>query len=90
MLAIKRDIDQLPGVISAHHMHAWSLASGRSIFSAHVLQSGEAEPALLDRITQLLKEKYGFYFSTVQIESSQEGEKGAEQIEFLRHEKFRP
>ena len=90
LLAIKRDIDQLPGVVSAHHMHAWSLASGRSIFAAHVLQSGEANPDLLDLITRLLKEKYGFYFSIVQIESSQEGEEGAEQIEFLRHEKFRP
>jgi lipase chaperone LimK len=55
-----------------------------------VLQNNEADPTLLDRITQLLKEKYGFYFSTVQIESSQEGEEGAEQIEFLRHEKFSP
>ena len=90
LLAIKRDIEALPGVVRTHHMHAWSLASGRSIFAAHVLQSGEANPDLLDLITRLLKEKYGFYFSIVQIESSQEGEEGAEQIEFLRHEKFRP
>ncbi len=58
--------------------------------AAHVLQGGEANPDLLDRITRMLKEKYGFYFSIVQIESSQEGEEGAEQIEFLRHEKFSP
>ena len=90
LLAVKRDIDQLPGVVRAHHMHAWSLASGRNIFAAHVLQSGEANPDLLDLITRMLKEKYGFYFSIVQIESSQEGEEGAEQIEFLRHEKFSP
>ena len=38
----------------------------------------------------LLKEKYGFYFSTVQIELSDGGEEGAEEIEFLRHEKFNP
>ncbi len=90
LLAIKRDIDQLPGVVRTHHMHAWSLASGRNIFSAHVLQSDEASADLLDRITQMLKEEYGFYFSTIQIESSDEGEEGAEQIEFLRHEKFNP
>ena len=90
LLAIKRDIDQLPGVAGVHHMHAWTIASGRTIFSAHVLQSEETNPDLLDQITQLLKHQYGFYFSTVQIESSQEGEEGAEQIEFLRHEKFSP
>ncbi len=90
LLAIKRDIDQLPGVVRTHHMHAWTLTSGRTIFSAHVLQSDEAKPDLLDRITRMLKEKHGFYFSTVQIESSDEGEEGAEEIEFLRHEKFSP
>jgi cobalt-zinc-cadmium efflux system protein len=90
LLDIKRDIEQLPGVVSTHHMHAWSLASGRNIFSAHVLQSDEAGPELLDTITQMLMEKYGFYFSTVQLESSDEGEEGAEEIEFLRHEKFIP
>ena len=90
LLAIKRDIDQLPGVAGVHHMHAWTIASGRTIFSAHVLQSDETNLDLLDQITQLLKQRYGFYFSTVQIESSQEGEEGAEQIEFLRHEKFNP
>ncbi len=89
LLAVKRDIDELPGVVGAHHMHAWSIASGRKVFSAHVLQSGKADPDhLLDWITELLKEKYGFYFSTVQIESSQEGEEGADEIEFLRHKKF--
>ncbi|MCI0832661.1 MAG: cation transporter [Chloroflexi bacterium] len=90
LLTIKRDIEALPGVVRTHHMHAWSLASGRNIFSAHVLQSDEAGPELLDTITQMLMEKYGFYFSTVQIESSDEGEEGAEEIEFLRHEKFIP
>ena len=90
LLTIKRDIEALPGVVRTHHMHAWSLASGRNIFSAHVLQSDEADPELLDTITQMLMEKYGFYFSTVQIESSDEGEEGAEEIEFLRHEKFIP
>ncbi len=90
LLDIKRDIEQLPGVVSTHHMHAWSLASGRNIFSAHVLQSDEAGPELLGTITKMLKEKYGFYFSTVQLESSDEALEGAEEIEFLRHEKFIP
>ncbi len=90
LLDIKRDIEQLPGVVSTHHMHAWSLASGRNIFSAHVLQNDEAGPELLGTITQMLMEKYGFYFSTVQIELSDQGDEGAEEIEFLRHEKFIP
>lgn len=90
LLTIKRDIEALPGVVRTHHMHAWSLASGRNIFSAHVLQSDEAGPDLLDTITVMLMEKYGFYFSTVQIESSDEREEGADEIEFLRHEKFIP
>jgi cobalt-zinc-cadmium efflux system protein len=91
LLAVKRDIDALPGVVRTHHMHAWSLASGRNIFSAHVFRNDDADPDdLLVRILRMPKEQYGFYFTTVQIESSEEGEEGAEGIEFLRHEKFVP
>ena len=55
------------------------------------MRSGEeAGSYLLHTIAVMLMEKYGFYFSTVQIESSDEREEGADEIEFLRHEKFIP
>ena len=83
LMGVKRQIDALPGVAAAHHMHAWSLASGRTVFSAHVLVEEDAGADLLERITATLKHEHGVYFSTVQIERTCEGE-GAEEIEFLR------
>ena len=81
--AIKSEIDAIPGVASAHHIHAWSVASGRAIFSAHVLVDGDADPGLLDRITQLLKHEHAVYFSTLQLETECVDEEPAE-LEFLR------
>lgn len=84
LLAVKARIDGLPGVVETHHIHAWSIASQRTLFSAHVLVDGTEEPDLLNSITTTLTHDYGVYFSTIQIESDCEGEDDAADIEFLR------
>jgi cobalt-zinc-cadmium efflux system protein len=49
-------------------MHAWSVASGRTIFTAHILTNSEPPPDLLERATRVLREDYGVWFSTLQLE----------------------
>jgi cobalt-zinc-cadmium efflux system protein len=63
-------LDKLPGVTGVHHLHAWTLTSNKNVFSAHVRtdKPNRAE-ALLTEAHDLLRNRFGFYFSTIQIET---------------------
>lgn len=72
----------LSGVRDVHHAHAWSLTSGRNVFSSHLRVSETADPArVLQDAHGLLKEQLGFYFVTLQIETTCIDESGAEEID---------
>jgi cobalt-zinc-cadmium efflux system protein len=75
----------IPGVKDVHHVHAWSLTSGKNIFSAHICINDAANHERILRDTyQLLKEKFGIYFSTLQIEEACLDEAGAEAIDITK------
>jgi len=83
---VKEAIEGLSGVRSVHHLHAWSLTSGKNILSVHVLVDdlGESEPTL-QGIQSMLKRDFGIYFSTVQLETEVcEEIEAAEEIDYLR------
>ncbi len=53
-----------------HHVHAWTLTSGKNVFTAHVrIDEAEGTASVLRRAHDLLREKFGFYFSTIQVET---------------------
>jgi cobalt-zinc-cadmium efflux system protein len=63
-------LDKLPGVTGVHHMHAWTLTSNKNVFSAHIRTDKTNRAAtLLAEAHDLLRNRFGFYFSTVQIET---------------------
>lgn len=64
-------LSRLPGVRDIHHVHAWTLTSNKYVFSAHVriAQSDRAD-AVLKEAHDLLRSRFGFYFSTIQIEDT--------------------
>lgn len=68
--AIKKSLQQINGVKSIKHPHAWTLTSNKNIFSVH-LQVADIQKSdtILKEATVLLKEKFKFYFSTIQIET---------------------
>lgn len=79
---VKRDIESIRDVISAHHIHAWQLTSGKNVFSSHVIVSDLSHSkAVLERINNILKQKHGFYFSTVQLEDEPIEIEGSEHID---------
>ncbi len=83
---VRHSVESIPGVGSVHHVHAWSLTSGKNILSAHVLvrEYAGSEP-LLQRIQAMLKKDFGIYFSTIQIETEVcQDIEAAEEIDFLR------
>jgi len=63
LVEIRNIIENIPDVINVHHIHAWSIGSGKNNFTAHVkvAQSKHIQPAL-NEITALLKNDYNIYF----------------------------
>ena len=83
LVRLKQDVEALPGALDMHHIHAWTLTSGRTIVSAHVLVDESSGADLLERITGLLRADYAVYFSTIQLERTYVGEDPGE-IDFLQ------
>jgi cobalt-zinc-cadmium efflux system protein len=65
-------LGRLDGVRDVHHVHAWALTSGRYVFSAHLRTDATtaADDDLLVRAHDLLRDKFGFFFVTLQIETT--------------------
>ncbi len=85
---VKDAIEAVPDVVSVHHLHAWSLTTGKNIVSAHVLIGDFATgEAILQNIQLMLKTDFSIYFSTIQVETEvcQEIE-AADEIDFLRQD----
>ena len=77
-------LSDIKGVADVHHVHAWALTSGRYVFSTHLLlKKGKRVKAdtVLRQAHRLLKEDFGFYFATVQVETNMMDEKAAEEID---------
>src|SRR5262245_15365384 len=63
-------LTQLPDVSDIHHIHAWTLTSNKNIFSAHIrTDKPRRAAALLKDAHSLLRDRFGFYFSTLQVET---------------------
>jgi len=62
----------LAGVRDVHHIHAWSLTQGRNVFSAHirVANLGRDGQRVLKEAHDLLRSRFGIYFSTLQVEEN--------------------
>jgi cobalt-zinc-cadmium efflux system protein len=61
----------LPGVRDVHHVHAWTLTSNKNVFSAHIrIDKADRATAVLEESHRLLRERFGFFFSTIQIEET--------------------
>jgi len=61
----------ISGVEDVHHAHAWTLTSGQDLFSVHLRVGEPAQDGqrVLDEAAELLKDQFGIYFSTIQVEN---------------------
>ncbi|MGE3936423.1 MAG: cation diffusion facilitator family transporter [Rhodospirillaceae bacterium] len=68
--AIKRGLIDVPGVADAHHVHVWSLTTGRPVATLHLrLQPGAAAAAVLPQVKAALRDRFGIDHSTVEVEA---------------------
>lgn len=59
------------GIVDVHHVHVWSLTSGKSLATLHVQLSPETDQAAALRSTKaLLAERFGIAHATVQLEAA--------------------
>jgi cobalt-zinc-cadmium efflux system protein len=59
---------RVAGVRDVHHVHVWSLTSGRNLATMHVrVHEGHGIHGILDEIKALLRERFGLEHTTVQI-----------------------
>ena len=68
---VSRALQGLSGVKDSHHVHAWALTSGRYVFSGHLrIEQDSDSENILKSAHEMLKEKFGFYFGTLQLETT--------------------
>jgi cobalt-zinc-cadmium efflux system protein len=84
---VKSALQAIPGVENIHHIHAWSITSGVNIFSTHIKTDdlSKSQDILLEA-TNILKEKFDFYFSTIQVEKECVEIDEAEDIDITKEE----
>jgi cobalt-zinc-cadmium efflux system protein len=77
----------IEGVTDVHHVHAWSLTSGRNLMSGHLCVRSIAADGtrVLQEASERLKRQFGVYFSTLQVEEEcLADETGAQAIDVTR------
>lgn len=82
--AIEPLLRSIEGVEDIHHVHAWSLTSGRNLFSAHIGTSEDADPVGILRAAEaVLTTTFDFYFTTLQVEPVGNNPIRARSIDYL-------
>ena len=66
---ILKDLGSIRGVVSVHDLHVWSIASGMTAMSCHlVMKTDEDANRVLAESSHLMREKYRIGHTTIQLE----------------------
>ena len=69
LLAVRKTIDEIPGVDQVHDLHVWTVTSGLICMSGHaVVQNPEQNQRVLQDIHSALRDRFGISHITVQLE----------------------
>lgn len=75
--AVEHAIQKIPGVISAHDVHVWTIEPGFSVLSAHVLLEDQLVSntgMVLQNIKESLEKNFGISHVTIQFECNNCGQ----------------
>ncbi len=66
---IRDDLTRLPGVADVHHIHVWSLTSGRPLATLHLRPAADADIAgVLAAAKMRLRERFAIDHSTIELD----------------------
>lgn len=69
--AVIADLREQEHVLDVHHVHAWTLTSGKHAFSAHLRHADPADASgILENAYNRLTYKHGFHMVTLQLETN--------------------
>ena len=69
LMAVRKTIDEIPGVGQVHDLHVWTVTSGMICMSGHaVVQNPEHNQRVLQEIHSALRDRFGISHITVQLE----------------------
>ena len=69
LAAVRRAIDEIPGVLEVHDLHVWTLTSGFLAMSGHAVVRGpEHNQRVLAEIHNRMRDSFGISHITVQLE----------------------
>ena len=66
--AMQRALATVPGVLSVHDLHVWTITSGFVAMSGHVLADGRRGSDVLHDLRVVLRDQFGIQHATLQIE----------------------
>lgn len=67
--AVEKALREQPNVAEVHDVHAWTVTSGKYLFSGHVrVEAGAYRDEVLRQARALLRERFGFDHVTLEIE----------------------
>lgn len=67
--AVRRTIDEIPGVDQVHDLHVWTVTSGMICMSGHaVVQNPDQNQRVLQEIHSAMRDRFGISHITVQLE----------------------
>ena len=65
---VRITLQAVPGVLSVHDLHVWSLTSGMNALSAHLVSNDGEFATTLQAATQAVKDKHAIQHVTLQVE----------------------
>jgi cobalt-zinc-cadmium efflux system protein len=66
---VSQSLEQVPGVLSTHDLHVWTITSGLYAISVHaVINGGNDQEAVRCEMMMILKDTFGLAHATIQIE----------------------
>ena len=82
---VSASLASIDGVADVHHVHAWALTSDRHEFTAHLrVDDWGHGQRVLEEAHDRLRERFGLYFSTLQVEEHCLDESGAEDVDLSK------
>ena len=74
---VETAMQEVPGVLSVHDLHIWTITSGFVAMSGHVLAESRPSSDVLHNQQVLLRQRFGIEHATLQVEQPDHADDGA-------------